>query len=347
MRCLALADALRASGANCTFVCRTHTGHLLNLIRQRGHTGIALSSGTHLPLTTQDTSPSHASWLGTDWASDAEATQYALNETMPDWLIVDHYALDANWEKTMRPHCGRLMVIDDLADRPHDCNLLLDQNLGRTAQDYSHRIPHTATMLIGPQYALLRPEFATLRTESLARRKHPKLQHLLITLGGTDPDNVTEQVLHALCNCTLPRELHITVVMGAHAPWLEQVQTTANTMPRPTRVLVNVTHMAELMTSSDLCIGAAGGTAWERCCLGLPSLILALADNQQAGALALHMNGAALLFRTKEDLEVLMQNPLLSGENPTLLDQLSFAAAGVTSGNGLSCVIQELEHLHA
>ncbi len=292
MRCLTLADALRERGAQSTFICRPHAGHLLDLIQRRGHTAKALAPADDAFTAPAD--PTHAKWLGTDWASDAAQTQQALGEQVVDWLVVDHYALDRRWEQTMRPHTRRIMAIDDLADRPHDCDLLLDQNLGRQAKDYGGLLSRHTQTLIGPPYALLRPEFAQWRELSLHRRAQPQLKNLLITMGGVDQTNATGQVLDALTHCELPADLRITVVMGPTAPWLSQIQAQATAMPRPTQVLAGVSNMAQLMAESDLCIGAAGSTSWERCCLGLPAIQLVLADNQKEAALALTEMSAAL-----------------------------------------------------
>jgi len=242
MRCLTLADALRERGASCRFVCREHPGHLLQLISERGHVVVSLplpSPPSAAPGTT-DQQPAHAHWLGTDWHTDAQQTLDGIGNTPVDWLIVDHYALDNRWESALRTRCQYLMAIDDLADRLHDCELLLDQNLGLTARDYAPYLPQDCTTLIGPRYALLRPEFAALRPYSMNRRKQPQLKQLLITMGGVDKDNATGQVLHALAQCTLPVDLQITVVMGPHAPWLEQVRQQAHIMPCPTQVLAGV-----------------------------------------------------------------------------------------------------------
>lgn len=300
MRCLTLADALIKRGARCTFVCRQHNGHLLGMIAQRGHHAVALSSldatTNHIPADTV-----HSDWLGTDWQTDAQQTIESLSNQSVDWLVVDHYALDYRWEEVLRPHCQNLMVIDDLADRAHDCDMLLDQNLGRSAQDYDGLLnnPDTAKY-IGPQYALLRPEFAQLRSQSLARRAQPQLKHLLITMGGVDKDNATGQVLKALTACHLPADLRITVVMGSQAPCLADVQQQAAQMTCPTQVLVGVNEMAQLMAASDLCIGAAGASSWERCCLGVPAIICVLAANQREIAASLESIGAAIAIDIKQ-----------------------------------------------
>ncbi len=347
MRCLTLADALRLNGAECTFICRAHVGHLLERVHQRGHKTIELPAQDALPIYASQTSLPHKAWLGTDWTTDAAETQHAIGRHTADWLVVDHYALDHYWEQALRPHCQQLMVIDDLADRVHDCDLLLDQNLGRNAEDYSDLTHATATKLIGPRYALLRPEFAVLRDESLTRRTHTQLKNLLITLGGVDKDNITGDVLNALRNCTLPQELRITVVMGTHAPWLEHVSLLAKSMPRPTEVLVNVTNMARVMTDSDLVISAAGGTAWELCSLGLPSIVIALAENQLRGACALQTEGAALKFENSNEINALIQPLLIPNSQSTLLQQLSKKSAAITQGNGAALVIKAMESLHA
>ncbi|MFH0934731.1 MAG: UDP-2,4-diacetamido-2,4,6-trideoxy-beta-L-altropyranose hydrolase, partial [Pseudomonadota bacterium] len=279
MRCLTLAEALREQGASCRFVCRAHPGNLIDLIRQRGFVVHSLPSDPDWQP--RSTEPAHAAWLGADWQADAEQTKVSAGGTAIDWLIVDHYALDGRWESALRGHSGKIMVIDDLADRVHDCDLLLDQNLGRNAEDYAALVPGGCTLLVGAKYALLRPEFSAQREYSLARRSAPQLKHLLITMGGVDKDDVTGKVLDALRVCTLPADCRISVVMGPHAPWLAQVRERAANMPWPTMVLVNISDMARLMADSDLAIGAAGCTSWERCCLGLPSLMMVLADNQR------------------------------------------------------------------
>jgi UDP-2,4-diacetamido-2,4,6-trideoxy-beta-L-altropyranose hydrolase len=346
MRCLTLADALHARGARCSFICRPHTGHLLDMIAQLGHHAVALPS---LATTTNPmpADTAHATWLGTDWPTDAQQTAEALGGEGVDWLVVDHYALDHRWEQALRPHCLNLMVIDDLADRPHDCDVLLDQNLGRSAQDYDGLLKPQTTTYIGPQYALLRPEFAQLRSQSLARRVQPQLKHLLITMGGVDKDNATGQVLQALTACHMPADLRISVVMGPHAPCLADVQQQASRMPWPTQVLVGVNAMGQLMSDSDLCIGAAGSTTWERCCMGLPTLLLVLADNQLPGAQALEKAGAALAVGNDQTLSQVFEKHMQSGAS-VQLKSWALAAAAVTDGLGVQRIVAAMlmERLH-
>lgn len=330
MRCLALADAWRQRGATCTFVCRPQAGHLLELIAERGHRALALAqTGTGV-------------YPHTDPLEDARATAQALAGQAPDWLVVDHYGLDRTWETAARDVGKRLMVIDDLADRAHDCDLLLDPNLGRSRAHYDGLVPAHAQRLTGPAHALLRPEFAHERDTSLARRAKAPATHLLIAMGGIDKDNATGRILASLRAGGLPESARLTVVMGSRAPWLAQVQQQAAHLPCPIRVWVDACDMADLMAASDLALGAAGGTAWERCCLGLPSLLLVLAPNQRPGALALAKAGAALVLDSPESASR-QALALLQPQAIAQLRQMSGAAASITDGQGVGRILAAMD----
>lgn len=346
MRCLALASALRLEGADCRFVCRAHPGHLVGLIRDRGFAVMVLPMGTlhrsHPTLTTHD------DWLGCDRDSDAAQTIAALQGSRPDWIVVDHYALEASWEHVLAAHCHAMFVIDDLADRDHQCELLLDQNLGRDGMHYSGRLSTGCEVLAGPAYALLRPEFASMRAYSLERRRNTPMQQILISLGGIDRTNATGELLEALRSCTLPNDLRISVVMGANAPWLAEVRAIAACMPWPTQVHVDVRDMARLMADSDLAFGAAGATSWERCCLGLPSIVLGLAVNQRGILNALHEAGAVMAVPNRSDctgpdlaaLPHLLQSTMV----PATLRRLSAAAKHIVDGLGTKRVLAAIAH---
>lgn len=350
MRCLTLADALAGAGASCEFICREHPGHLIDFIRHKGYVIHVLpmaANGENTPRQPGDAHAlAHHHWLGATQTQDAETCAPLLAERPPDWLVVDHYALDARWESVLAPHSRRLMVIDDLADRPHACDLLLDQTFGRDEHDYRALVPAHSRLLCGSQYALLRPEFAALRPYSLRRRAHTALRELFITMGGVDQNNATGQVLHALGKCALPADCRLTVVMGATAPWLDAVKTQALDMPWPTEVLVGVSNMAQLMADSDLAIGAAGATSFERCCLGLPSLMIILADNQRDIGTALQAAGAAQLIEPQIDLEQQIAEQLrLFAEKNSRLRNMSVRAAEVTHGNGTRQVCEAIAQM--
>lgn len=348
MRCLTLADTLRDQGFECYFICRKHPGNLIEQIRSRGYCVQAL---VRMMRPESISAPSaglqlkHHLWLGSTQEQDVTECVPFISDLRPDWLIVDHYALDVCWENALQPHCRNLMVIDDLADRVHECDLLLDQNLGHTPQDYAGLVPQDCQLLIGPQFALLRPEFAKLREYSLKRRINSQLKHILITMGGVDQSNATGQILEALRACHLPADCRITVVMGVTAPWLKQVCGLAERMPWSVDVVSNITDMAQRLADCDLAIGAAGSTSWERCCLGVPCVVVCLAENQQQVINELEKAKAALVLdiqQLKHNVKDVMWQKLNSlwAELPAF----SAAAAQVTSGLGsqyVACRIRD------
>jgi len=295
MRCLTLARALREKGAVCRFLMRDLPGHLASVVAAEGF-GLQLLRPPG-PGDRPDTDPAHDKWLAVGRDVDARECARVLATEPPDWLVIDHYALDARWQAAVVRPPTRLMVIDDLADRSHLADLLLDQNLGRQSDDYDALLPAHCIRLIGPRFALLRPEFAAARPAALARRGEAlPLASILIAMGGVDKDDATGQVLTALSGLEPPLSARVTVVLGGRAPHLERVRAQAAALPCPATVLVDVPDMARLMTDADLAIGAAGSTSWERCCLGLPTLLLTLADNQLPGAAALDKAGAAVVL---------------------------------------------------
>lgn len=343
MRCLTLADALRAKGHQCHFICRAHPGHLVKKIQDLGFAVHALpaeaSSSTGL-IRSQ-----YAQWLGADWAIDAEQTSALIQAPRLDWLIIDHYALDRAWERFIQLQHPRLklMVIDDLANRHHHCHLLLDQNLGRQASDYVPWVGAECKVFAGADFVVLRSEFTRLRPYSLARRATPQLNNILISMGGIDNNDATSLVLRTLRITPLPASTKITVVMGGAAPHIDRVKAVAAHLPYSTHVVVDVNNIAQLMADSDLAIGAAGSTSWERCHMGLPTLMVVLAANQQPASQALEYQQAALSIGQPADipqrLPGLLQNLL---HQPQTLKHLSDHAAKLCNNAGYQQIIDQL-----
>ncbi|MHA6327195.1 UDP-2,4-diacetamido-2,4,6-trideoxy-beta-L-altropyranose hydrolase [Roseivivax sp. CAU 1753] len=335
MRCLTLASAISKGGGSCTFVCRNLRGNLIDRIKSDEHKVVTLPA----PRNTVD------SWLGILLDEEIAQVRDAIAYMPLDRIIVDHYGLDAAWETAVAPPGCPVMAIDDMANRQHDCDILLDQNLGRQYEDYDGLVPDDCTRLIGTRYALLRPEFAAARKASLARRNNPSLQHILVSMGGMDADNATQDVLDVLASQDdLPEGLKVTVVMGSAAPFLDQVRARAATMPVTTVALVNVNDMAALMSEADLAIGAAGSTSWERCCLGLPTLMLVLAENQRESAEALaKANGATILRNFKEmDSDNSIRHEIKNCLDPKVLRRRAASAAKIVDGFGTTRVIEIL-----
>lgn len=338
MRCLTLARALHEKGAEVVFICRDHTGNLINKIQSEGFEVYTLitKSNFHSAQSREPLQPTlaHAEWLGASQRQDAKGCQPILEKNNPDWLIVDHYAIDQVWQKALKPYYQKLMVIDDLGDREHICDLLLDQNFGSTREKYQNLVPTNCCILAGSDYTLLRPEFAQWRDYSLKRRQQPVLKNLLINLGGVDADNYTGKVLNVIRDSTLPKDIQIKVVMGALAPHLEEVKKIANRMPFETIMLIDVNNMAEVMANSDLAIGAAGSTTWERCCLGLPAIQLVIAENQRLIANALVKENVIKLADKPEQI-----NGFIDNVNSWLY-KLSFESRQIVNGHGAEQIIK-------
>ena len=308
MRCLTLLEAL---GAQALFVCTDMAGHMAELITARGH---------------------RAHLLAARITPEQDAALTAVHAADADLVIVDHYGLDATWERMMPVP---VMVIDDLADRAHDCVLLLDQNLGRSDADYDGLVPDACLRLTGPHYALLRPEFAAARTAALTARaaRSGSARNIMVAMGGTDAPDATGWVIGQLAQMDLPQGLDVTVVLGATAPHLDAVRAGLHRLPCTSELLVGTDRMAALMAQSDLAIGAAGSTSWERCALGLPTVIVVIADNQIEGARALAASGAARQVVLRADV------PLQQAVAPLLVDgeiraQMAQAAAALCDGAG-------------
>lgn len=333
MRCLTLADELARREVKSIFLSSPHAGNLIDFVREKGY------EVRILPLGAVDASSpidlAHAAWLGKHWEMDAEQTLQAMRAEKVDWLVVDHYALDSRWEDAVKTVYGKLLVIDDLADRTHMADVLLDQNLGRQASHYAALVPEHCRIFAGAKFALLRKEFSARRAYSLARRHCPNMRHVLVSMGGVDRGNVTEQVLSLLNEEEMPLDAEITVVLGLHAPWIDSVRSAAKNMKVSTQVLSNVVDMAGLMAEADLAIGAAGTTAWERCALGLPTVTMVLAENQEEGAAALQRAGAVTVVPMVDGALVDFPTVWRSVTQSQVLKDMSTSCQQVTDGTGV------------
>ena len=275
MRCLTLADVLKQRGARIRFVSRHMPEHLRDMLAAGGHEFILLKSS---PGEVIPDSLAHAHWLGTSQHADAQDTVQALSDQTWDWLVVDHYSLDGRWESELRQTAKSILVIDDLADRVHDCDVLVDQNFYKdTDTRYTGLLPHHARQLLGPRFALLRPEFREAR-ESLRERDGP-VRRILIFFGGLDTTNETIKAIKSVLALSRP-DIEVDVVVGRSNSRLNQISRLCATAHN-FHFHCQVANMAELMASADLAIGGGGATTWERCYLGLPTIVLVTADNQR------------------------------------------------------------------
>jgi UDP-2,4-diacetamido-2,4,6-trideoxy-beta-L-altropyranose hydrolase len=301
MRCLTLAETLREKGATVVFLCRELPGNLIGYIKEKGFFVHRLPAPEKANSLFEGTK--HAQWLGVPWQTDAKEVSKALGALpLQQWLVIDHYALDAGWEKQMRPLVGRIMVIDDLADRCHESDLLLDQNLYVNMESrYDGLLPARCKKFLGPKYALLRPEFREARRT--LRERDGIVRRILIFFGASDQTNETGKALRAITSLNRP-DISLDVIVGGVNPHKEEIKSLCQKIPNATYHR-QVANMAELMASADLAIGAGGTTTWERCYLKLPSITVVLADNQQETTNAVASTGASLVLgRSGEVTEV-------------------------------------------
>lgn len=291
MRCLTLAGALREKGADVVFVCRELGGNLCAFMEEKGFGVRRLS----LPTGPQGAAPQkglYARWLGVDVETDAAETMAVIEkEGGARWLVVDSYALDKRWETRMRPLVSGIMAIDDLANREHDCDMLLDQNLyeGMDAR-YNGKVPVHCKKLLGPGFALLRPEFVSV-VKNLRRGQGP-VKRILVFYGGADPTDETSKALRAIQSLNMP-QVAVDVVVGMANPNREEVEKYCHAMPNAA-FYSQTDAMAELMARADIALGAGGSATWERCCMGLPSVVTVIAENQIEAVGCLEHRGVIL-----------------------------------------------------
>lgn len=311
MRCLTLADALKQRGVQIRFVSRDLPDYLCDMLAAKDMEFVSLESDA-IPSTIGELK--HLHWLGASQEQDAQACIQALSNRTWDWLVVDHYALDAHWETALRGTARQIMVIDDIADRQHDCDVLLDQNFYADMQTrYNGKVPEHCKLLLGPRYALLRDEFRKLR-EQVKPRTGP-IKRILVFFGGVDADNYTTLAIKALVELAL-KDIQIDVVIGAQHP--RRLEIEAACAENGYVCHVQTSHMAELMAAADLAIGAGGSATWERCVMGLPSLIMVLAENQNKAANDLA--GAGVLINLS-DARLIMKTDLIRAIKKLLVDE--------------------------
>lgn len=336
IRCLTLADALQQRGALVRFVSRHMPGHLREMLAAKGHEFIGLDSGADGVISGGLV---HAHWLGISQHADAQEANQVLSDQIWDWLIVDHYALDARWESALRKTAKSILVIDDIADRRHECNVLLDQNFYADMDSrYIGKVPSHCQLLLGPRYTVLREEFRQLRNQVKARTG--PVRRILIFFGGVDAGNYTGSAIAALAGLGA-RDLHVDVVIGAQHPSREQIE--AACAGHGFSCHVQTDRIAQLMAAADLAIGAGGTATWERCCMGLPTLTICAADNQSR--LIADAASEGLLYAPDlkgELMSVIQRHVSALMENGCLRHFISRNAMQAVDGSGVLRVIGQM-----
>lgn len=303
MRCLTLASKLQEGGASIHFICKVLPGNLIDYIRDKGY---------HVEEITNE-------MIDHKWTQRI----FESKNIDVDLLVVDHYGLDIVWETKMRPYVKKIMVIDDLADREHDCDILLDQNFYlNLKQRYINIVPVGCQLLLGPNYALLRDEF--LSAFRSMKSRSGKVNRIFIFFGGSDPTNETEKTVHAIIPLIGKYNLHIDVVVGIANQNKKRIEVLCRENSN-IHFYCQVKNIAELMSQADLSIGAGGSTTWERCFLRLPSLSVIVADNQRELTKAVATMGATMNLGESKDLLIshIQDNVVKCLKNPELIKTIS------------------------
>lgn len=276
MRCLVLAHALKELGHTISFSSRPQQGDLIDFVRKRGFKVHEL--GTPVYWQTPVDSSDYVAWLQVPWQEDAVSLIKQIDDV--DLLIVDHYSLNADWELLVKNSLScKVFVIDDLV-RKHHADLILDQTLLRDSKEYEDINPNS-NVLTGCDFALLNPLFLDYRNEILKQNKAlSRPIKILVTMGGIDQPNATLRVLSALSAVKSNSRISVTVLLGPKAPHYFQVREFSLKHLEWITHIDFVDNMAELMSNSCIAIGAPGSTSWERACLGIPSVVIPLAENQ-------------------------------------------------------------------
>lgn len=308
MRCLSLADTLRPM-ANILFVCRFLLPALAELLRIGDYTVRRLPSYSG---GTDADDLRHSHWLGASQTQDVlDTSEVILAAGGCDWLIIDHYGLDYRFEGPMRKYVGSIMVIDDLADRIHDCDVLVDQNLHANMESrYLGKVPGDCICLLGPRHCLLRDEFVQQRPRALPRAG--PVRSILIYFGGVDSENRTQEALEVVLSLAASDiatgRLHVNVVVGAMHPAINLLRDMCRNRRAGFHIQTKV--MARLMSTADLALGAGGTSTFERLYLRLPAFLTPIADNQREPLTFMESLGLLKLYETRQDLHELLRETL-------------------------------------
>ena len=278
MRCIALAQALEDAGGRAVFALADSTAGIQARLAEESCEELAV-----------------AGVAGSE--DDAAQTIALAREKQVDWIVVDGYQFGEDYQRALKAAGCKVLFLDDYGHASHYwAEVVLNQNAQASASLYSARESSTRLSL-GPDYCLLRREFAAWR--GWKREIAPTGSKVLVTMGGSDPDNCTATVIEALCSQS---GVDVTVIAGGSNPYFESLQRLTAQSGGRFRLLRSVTNMPELMAWADIAVSGAGSTCWEMCLLQLPMVLIDLADNQKPIARALEQLGAAIHLGSSGDV---------------------------------------------
>lgn len=319
VRCKTLADELHNRGAEVRFICSELSGNLLRLLQDAGYQAIILQSRFGSPDGARG-----GSAVGAKAQSvDAMQTIQELTRFEADWLVVDHYQLDAEWESLVRPHVRHLLVIDDLADRKHDCDAVLDPTYGETAGRYEGLVGTDTYCMCGSQYALLRPQFLARRPSCVTSIPSAQEMRVHVFFGSTDLANHTRRFSDLLLDHFAG--LEISAVVGPDYGFQDQLRVLSEAHRGRFSWQSGVGDMAASMAACHVAFGAPGGATWERAALGLPAAYLAVSRSQEKILERLDANGLCIYLGAADQIT---DDAFLGGMRAFLTDTKSLENMG-------------------
>lgn len=334
MRCLALADNLKFKFKEISFVSNQQSGHLSEFIESKGFT-------VHKLINYDNIEDSQQNFSSLTTKEDAIQTIEIIKEKIkkPVWLIVDNYNIDIQWESFLRKEVEKIIVIDDLANRSHDCDLLLDQNLYDNMEErYNGLIPKNCQKLFGPKFALLRSEFKKIR--KTITKRHDGIQRIFISFGGSDPTNETSKAIKATSLLGM-RNLKVDVIVGSSNPNKDSIRQLCSNLHN-TSFYHQIDNIAELMSKADVGIGAGGSMTWERCCVGLPAIVSVISQNQLKIATTMAQRGYLINLGEADFLSPIDYTKAIQRFDKELLCSMSEKCMNLVDGEGSERVVKEI-----
>ena len=321
MRCLTLAQELKNNFDKIIFLTQKNSSDFIETIMKNEFEVIFISANND---------------------SDIIKNIVTTNSVNKNFLLIDHYNVDSNFESSLKNTFEKIFVIDDLANRKHDCDLLIDQNYYRDLnQRYEKLIQNGTITLLGPKYAIIRPEFRKINKKAI--KKNSQIKKILVSFGGSDPTNECKKALDALCSIENSK-FEIVVVAGIYNHKFEQLKKLYEKYSN-IKIYRHVNDLSRLMLNSDLFIGAGGTTTWERFYMGLPSIVTIISDDQRESIEFLSDMGHIINLGLAKNVTSKTYVQTLQKPNFDLVYNMSLHNQKLVDGNGSNRIKKQIIEL--
>lgn len=349
IRCINLAKELIKRGFHVSFLCRYIPNHLQLLLAEENIALIKMTDENGSGQGINNRQSIHGHWLHVNYQDEIDEAVAAINSYLAtyflselDLLIIDHYAIESEWQVAAQRLSKVICQIDDLADRQHICDVLVDQNYFPDADfRYAERVPGNAKKLLGPYFALLNRRFYALRHQLKEYKSRFNARKVVVFFGGVDESNETDKAITGLL-AAKDETLLLDVILGATNPNIEYLKQKYS-QNASVMISVQVSDMAERMAEAFLFVGAIGSTTWERCALGLPGIVVSVAYNQNQLAEALQTYGSHVFLGEMKDVLVQDYTRAFLNSGFDGMEKMSRLSSELTDGNGTGRVVDAIE----